>query len=302
MSKIAAVQMASGPLYRANLTEAGRLIAMAVAGGARLVALPENFALMPIEEGDRLALAEDDGRGPIQEFLAHQARTHGIWLVGGTIPLKARQPGKVRATCLVYNERGERVARYDKIHLFDVELENVDAHDSRDGGGRAASGTAAEGRTSVAGDRMSGATERYRESATTEAGDSPVVFETPCGRVGLAVCYDLRFPELFRRLLDQGAELFVVPSAFTARTGRAHWETLVRARAIENLAYLIAPAQGGYHLNGRETHGDSMIVSPWGEVLDRLPRGSGVVSAECDLQQLQRIRRSFPSIRHRRLS
>jgi nitrilase len=302
MSKIAAVQMASGPLYRANLTEAGRLIAMAAAGGARLVALPENFALMPIEEGDRLALAEQDGHGPIQDFLANQARTHGIWLVGGTIPLKAQQPGKVRAACLVYNERGERVARYDKIHLFDVELENGDVHDSRDGGGRAASGTAAEGRTSVAGDRKSGATERYRESATTEAGDRPVVIETPCGRLGLAVCYDLRFPELFRRLLDQGAELFVVPSAFTARTGRAHWETLVRARAIENLAYLIAPAQGGYHINGRETHGDSMIVSPWGEVLDRLPRGSGVVLAECDLQQVQRIRNSFPSIRHRRLS
>jgi nitrilase len=150
--------------------------------------------------------------------------------------------------------------------------------------------------------RKSGATERYRESATTEAGDRPVVIETPCGRIGLAVCYDLRFPELFRRLLDQGAELFVVPSAFTARTGRAHWETLVRARAIENLAYLVAPAQGGYHVNGRETHGDSMIVSPWGEVLDRLPRGSGVVLAECDLRQVQRIRTAFPSIRHRKLS
>lgn len=269
MSKIAAVQMASGPLYRANLTEAGRLIAMAAAGGARLVALPENFALMPIQEADRLALAEEDGRGPLQDFLADQARTHGIWLVGGTIPLKAQQPGKVRAACLVYNERGELVARYDKIHLFDVELENA---------------------------------ERYRESATIEAGDRPVVIETPCGRIGLAVCYDLRFPELFRRLLDQGAELFIVPSAFTARTGRAHWETLVRARAIENLAYLVAPAQGGYHVNGRETHGDSMIVSPWGEVLDRLPRGSGVVLAECDLRQVQRIRTAFPSIRHRKLS
>jgi len=268
MSKIAAVQMASGPQYRANLTEAGRLIAVAAAAGARMVALPENFALMPLKEDDRLALAEDDGHGPIQEFLAAQARTHGIWLVGGTIPLKAQHPGKVRASCLVYNERGERVARYDKMHLFDVELENG---------------------------------ERYRESAVFEAGDRPVVLTTPCGLLGLAVCYDLRFPELFRRLLDEGAELFVVPSAFTALTGRAHWETLVRARAIENLAYLVAPAQGGYHINGRETHGDSMIVSPWGEVLDRLSRGSGVVSAECDLQQVRRIRNSFPSIRHRRL-
>ncbi|OGI43158.1 MAG: hypothetical protein A2150_03890 [Candidatus Muproteobacteria bacterium RBG_16_64_11] len=301
MSKIAAVQMASGPLYRANLTEAARLIAMAAAGGARLAALPENFALMPIEEGDRLALAEEDGRGPIQEFLAEQARSHGIWLVGGTIPLKASQPGKVRAACLVYDERGERVARYDKIHLFDVELENVDAHDSRDGEGTTTRMWEVEPRLEQR-PRTSGATERYRESATTEAGDRPVVIETPCGRIGLAVCYDLRFPELFRRLLDQGAELFIVPSAFTARTGRAHWETLVRARAIENLAYLVAPAQGGYHVNGRETHGDSMIVSPWGEVLDRLPRGSGVVSAECDLRQVQRIRNSFPSIRHRKLS
>ena len=285
--RLAAIQMTSGPQYRANLTEAGRLIAMAATAGARLVALPENFALMPLKEDDRLALAEDDGRGPIQEFLATQARTHGIWLVGGTIPLKARQAGKVRAACLVYNERGERVARYDKMHLFDVTL-----------GGNGD----VQGRTSAAGDRKSGAAERYHESASTEAGDQPVVLTTPCGRLGLAVCYDLRFPELFRRLLDQGAELFVVPSAFTAHTGRAHWETLVRARAIENLAYLVAPAQGGYHLNGRETHGDSMIVSPWGEVLDRLARGSGVVLAECDLQQVQRIRSSFPSIRHRRLT
>jgi len=269
MSKIAAVQMASGPQFRANLTEAGRLIAMAASGGARLVALPENFALMPLQETDRLVLAEDDGRGPIQEFLAAQARQHGIWLVGGTIPLKAQDASKVRASCLVYNERGERVARYDKIHLFDVELENG---------------------------------ERYRESVSFEAGDRPVVVETPCGRIGLAVCYDLRFPELFRRLLDLGAELFVVPSAFTAHTGRAHWETLVRARAIENLAYLIAPAQGGYHLSGRETHGESMIVSPWGEVLDRLGRGSGVVQADCDLEQVRRIRASFPTIQHRRLS
>ncbi len=269
MSKIAAVQMASGPQYRANLTEAGRLIAMAAAGGARLVALPENFALMPLKESDRLALAEDDGRGPIQEFLAAQARLHDIWLVGGTIPFKAQQAGKVRAACLVYNERGERVARYDKMHLFDVELENG---------------------------------ERYRESAVFEAGDRPVVLDTPCGRIGLAVCYDLRFPELFRRLMEQGVELFVVPSAFTAHTGRAHWETLVRARAIENLAYLVAPAQGGYHINGRETHGDSMIVSPWGEVVDRLSRGSGVVQAECDLDQVRRIRASFPSLQHRKLT
>ncbi len=267
MSRMAAVQMASGPQVSANLTEAARLIATAAAKGAKLVALPENFALMPVRESDRLAVAEADGHGPLQDYLSEKAREHRVWLVGGTIPLKAREKGKLRAACLLFNDRGERVARYDKMHLFDVKLGNG---------------------------------EHYHESNFFEAGAETVVADTPFGRMGLAVCYDLRFPELFRRMLDQGAELFVVPSAFTAHTGRAHWETLVRARAIENLAYVIAPDQGGYHVNGRETHGDSMIVSPWGEVLDRLARGSGVVIADCPSERLQHTRESLPSIRHRK--
>ncbi len=268
MSKIAAIQMASGPQVSANLNEAARLIANAAAAGASLVVLPENFAIMPMKDADRLAVMETDGKGPMQEFLANQARYHGVWLVGGTIPMRATQADRVRSACLLYDDRGVRVARYDKVHLFDVRLESG---------------------------------EQYNESAAIEPGSDMVVATTPFGKLGLAVCYDLRFPELFRRLLDAGAELFAVPSAFTVRTGRAHWEVLVRARAVENLAYVIAAAQGGYHLNGRETYGDSMIVSPWGEVVDRLARGSGFVIADHDRTMQKRIRSNFPSIRHRRL-
>jgi nitrilase len=260
--------MASGPQVSANLTETARLIGQAALAGAKLVVLPENFAIMPMKEADRLSVTETEGSGPIQTFLATQARKFGIWLVGGTIPLKAQKPDRTRAACLLYNDRGEQVARYDKIHLFDVRLENG---------------------------------EQYNESASIEPGESTLVVSTPFGRLGLAVCYDLRFPELFRRLLDDGAELVAVPSAFTARTGRAHWEVLVRARAVENMVYVIASAQGGYHLNGRETYGDSMIVNPWGEVMDRLGRGSGYVIAECDLALQDRLRSNFPTIKHRRL-
>jgi deaminated glutathione amidase len=266
--KVAAIQMASGPIVEGNLREAARLIARAADDGAKLVVLPENFALMALHDGDRLNAAEPDEGGPIQTFLSTQARVNRIWLVGGTIPMKARQPMKTRAACLLFNDRGEPVARYDKIHLFDVQLDNG---------------------------------EKYQESASIEPGDDVVVVDTPIGRVGLAVCYDLRFPELFRALLDKGAEIFTLPSAFTAHTGRAHWEPLVRARAIENLAYVIAAAQGGYHVSGRETHGDAMIVSPWGDVLDRLGRGSGVVIADCDRAVLNAVRGNLPSIHHRRL-
>ena len=268
MTRVAAVQMTSGPTVPANLDEAGRRIHAAAAAGARLIVLPENFALMPRADADRLAAAEPDGRGPIQDFLAAQARTHRVWLVGGTVPLAARAPDKLRAACLVYNDRGERVARYDKIHLFDVRLDNG---------------------------------EEYRESRHFEPGEQSVVVETPAGKLGLTVCYDLRFPELFRQLLDRGAELFAVPSAFTAHTGAAHWEVLLRARAIENLAYVVAAAQDGRHANGRQTYGDSMIVSPWGEVMARLAHGAGHVVADCDPARLQGVRASLPSIRHRRL-
>ncbi len=268
MSKIAAIQMASGPNVGANLNEAARLIANAAAAGASLVVLPENFAIMPMKETDRLTAAETDGNGPMQEFLANQARLHQVWLVGGTIPMRAKSSDRVRAACLLYDNRGMRVARYDKIHLFDVRLENG---------------------------------EQYNESAAIEPGDETVVVMTPFGKLGLAVCYDLRFPELFRRLLDAGIELLAVPSAFTVRTGRAHWELLVRARAVENLTFVVAAAQGGYHLNGRETYGDSIIVNSWGEILDRLARGSGFVIAEFDRKLQGRVRNNFPSIQHRRL-
>ncbi len=269
MSKIAAIQMASGPNVSANLIEAGRLIDQAVAAGARMVVLPENFAVMGMEERDKVELREKEGEGPIQEFLSRQAARHELWIVGGTVPLEASTPDKIRAACLVYDAEGRQVARYDKIHLFDVSL------------------------------RESG--EEYNESATIEPGDELVVVDTPFGKLGLAVCYDLRFPELFRNLVEQGAELIALPAAFTAITGKAHWEVLVRARAIENLCYLIASAQGGYHVSGRLTHGESMIVDPWGVVLDRLSSGSGIVVAEIDCEQLRNTRRTFPVLEHRRL-
>ena len=269
MTVVACVQMASGPKVKANLIEAERHIARAVDKGAQLVVLPENFAIMGMSEMDKVGVCETEGNGPMQEFLYQQAARHGIWLVGGTVPLASESKNKVRAACLVINDQGKQVARYDKIHLFDVHL--------TDSG------------------------ENYNESETIESGDEVVVVDTPFGRLGLAVCYDIRFPELFRHLLDAGMELVAIPSAFTAITGKAHWEVLFRARAIENLCYVIAAAQGGYHKSGRETHGDSMIVDPWGVVLDRLPRGSGVVSATIDLERMESARRNFPSIEHRQL-
>ena len=269
MTKVAALQMASGPNINANLIEAGRLIAMAAGAGAKLVALPENFPIMGMKEEDKVKVREPDGKGMMQDFLAEQAAKHKVWLVAGTIPLEANDPNKVRAACLLYDDTGRRVARYDKIHLFDVHLTEPG--------------------------------ERYNESASTEPGNDVIVVDTPFGRLGLAICYDLRFPELFRQMVDQGAEIITLPSAFTAITGNAHWEILLRARAVENLCYVIAPAQGGYHVNGRETYGDSMIVNPWGVILDRLPRGSGVVAGEVDLPYLKSLRRSFPVLEHRKL-
>ncbi|MDH5447009.1 MAG: carbon-nitrogen hydrolase family protein [Gammaproteobacteria bacterium] len=269
MDKVAAIQMASGPNVSANLTEAGKLISQAVDGGAKLVVLPENFAVMGITEKDKLKVAEQEGSGPIQDFLAGEAEKHGIWLVGGTIPIKTSDASRIRAASLVFNDKGKPAARYDKIHLFDVTLEE------------------------------SG--ETYHESETIEHGDSITVTDTPFGRLGIAVCYDLRFPEMFRSMADQNVEIIAVPSAFTAITGKAHWETLVRARAIENLAYVVASAQGGYHVSGRETYGNSMIVDPWGTIQDCLPRGSGVVLGELDMQKIQNTRRSFPVLEHRRM-
>ncbi len=269
MNRVAAIQMASGPNLHANLTEAGRLISRAVDAGAGLVVLPENFAFMGMREEDKLPLREAEGEGPIQQFLAEQADKHRIWLVGGTIPLVGTDPARIRSACLVFDDSGRQRARYDKIHLFDVQLPDN--------------------------------AETYEESLTIEPGERVTVVDTPFGRLGLAICYDLRFPELFRRMVNEGVELFAIPSAFTAITGKAHWEVLVRARAIENLAYVVAAAQGGYHVNGRETHGDSLIVDPWGNVLDRLPRGSGFVIAEIDLEKVRSTRRHFPALEHRKI-
>lgn len=269
MSVVAAIQMASGPNVGANLLEAERLIAQAVAEGANLVVLPENFALMGEKDGALLGIVEEEGKGPLQNFLAQQAARNKLWLVGGTIPLRAAEAGKVRAACLLFDASGRCVARYDKLHLFDVSLPGGD--------------------------------ERYCESLTIEPGQDVVVADTPFGQVGLAVCYDLRFPELFRCLVELGMEVLALPSAFTALTGKAHWEPLVRARAIENLCYVVAAGQGGFHASGRTTHGDSMIIDPWGVVLARLPRGSGVITAELDPKRLRSTRRNFPTIEHRRL-
>jgi predicted amidohydrolase len=263
MTRIAAVQMASGPDVEGNLREAARLIARAVEQGAKLVALPENFALMGMRDEDKLAVCEKPGSGPIQEFLASTARRHGVWLIGGSVPLEATHPGRVRNSCLVYDDQGRLAARYDKIHLFGFAM----------------------------GD------ESYREERTIEPGSEVVAVETPFGRLGLSICYDLRFPELYRAMGP--VDIIAAPSAFTQTTGKAHWEVLVRARAIENLAYVLAPAQGGHHANGRETHGDSMIVDPWGVVVDRLPRGSGVVAGNVDLVYLERLRESLPALAHR---
>ncbi|HUP29374.1 MAG TPA: carbon-nitrogen hydrolase family protein [Usitatibacter sp.] len=263
MFRVAAIQMASGPNVAANLQEAQRLIELAAATGARIVALPEYFAIMGMKDTDKVAARERDGRGPIQDFLAAEARRHRIWIVGGSVPLESSIPDKVRNSCLVYNQEGERVARYDKIHLFGFEM----------------------------------GAERYAEERTIEPGNRVCVVDSPYGKLGISVCYDLRFPELYRAMGE--VDLILVPSAFTETTGKAHWDTLIRARAIENLAYVIAPAQGGYHVNGRETHGHTMIVDPWGVVLDRLPRGSGVVVAGVNPTYQAKIRRSLPALTHK---
>ena len=263
--KIAAVQMISGPDVVPNLAAAGRLVAEAAAAGAQLVALPEYFPLIGATDVDRLAAREQEGQGPIQDFLAATARRHGIWLVGGSIPLLARDPGKLRNGCLVFDPQGTRVARYDKIHLFGFKRGE----------------------------------ESYDEAATIERGDQIVAFDSPLGRVGITICYDLRFPELFRAMGD--VDLLVLPAAFTETTGRAHWEILLRARAVENQCYLLAVGQGGRHESGRMTHGNSMIVDPWGEILDRKMKGPGVVIADLDHARIAEIRESLPALAHRKL-
>ena len=266
---VAAVQMTSGMALDENLHAARALLAEARAGGACLAVLPENFALMGRNDAARRAIAERDDGGPVQDMLARAARELGLWVVAGTTPILAEDDPRPANACLVYDAAGERVARYDKIHLFDVSIPERN--------------------------------EAYLESANARPGGTPVVVDTPAGRLGLTVCYDVRFPELYRRLSDLGADVFAVPAAFTAPTGRAHWETLLRARAIEGLSFVIAAAQAGLHPNGRETWGDSLIVDYWGRVLARRPTGAGVVLAPLDRDAMRAARESFPALKHRRL-
>ena len=263
--RIAALQMVSGPRVADNLLIAGQLIETAVEQGAQMLALPEYFPIIGAADADRVRAREDFGHGPIQDWLAETAQRYGIWIFAGSLPLTAADPEKMRNTSLVYNPAGECVKRYDKIHLFGFKKGN----------------------------------ETYDEAAFIEAGDQLVAVDTPFGRVALSICYDLRFPELYRALGT--VDLIMMPAAFTDTTGRAHWEILLRARAIENQCYLLAVGQGGRHENGRQTHGNSMIVDPWGDILDRKMKGPGVVIADLDHARIAEIRESLPALAHRTL-
>ncbi|MDD0810903.1 carbon-nitrogen hydrolase family protein [Curvibacter sp. RS43] len=268
--KVAALQMVSATRVDANLQAAHTLLQQAAEQGAELAVLPEYFCLLGARDTDKLAVQERPGQGPIQDFLARAARELGLWIVGGTLPLSTAQPERVTNSCLVWSPAGDCVSRYDKIHLFCFD----------------------NGR------------ERYDESRVLEAGHQPACFDLPSRdghtwRIGLSICYDLRFPELYRAYARDGAQLMLVPSAFTYTTGQAHWELLLRARAVENLAYVLAPAQGGVHENGRHTWGHSLAVSPWGELLAEQAQGPGVVLAELDAAVLQRCRAQLPALGHR---
>jgi len=263
--KIAAVQMVSTPAVEENFATARRLVAEAARQGAGLVLLPEYWPIMGMKESDKVAHAEHLDAGPIQACMAEMARENGVWLIGGTLPMAAAEADKVLNTTMVYNPQGEHVIRYDKIHLFSF--------------------TKGE--------------ESYDEARTIVHGTAVGTFDAPFGRVGLSVCYDLRFPELYRAMGD--CALIVVPAAFTYTTGRAHWEILLRARAIENQCYVLAAAQGGVHPNGRRTWGHSMLVDPWGEVKAMLPEGEGTVVGELDPAHLRRVRESLPALKHRKL-
>ena len=267
--RVAAVQMNTGDDVGANLVRAGELIARATDGGASLIVLPEVFAFIGRTLRDQVTIREEDGAGVIQDFLATQSQTHRVWLVGGTFPLRSPDPDRVYAACPLYDPQGRRVALYRKLHLFNVRI-----HDTG---------------------------EDYSESSSFVCGDEVTVADTPFGRCGLAVCYDLRFPELFRSMLDRGAELVALPSAFTEATGRLHWSTLLRARAIENLMFVIGANQTGHHASRRSSWGHSMVVNPWGSSLAELAGDEGVASAALDRSLQARLRQEFPSIAHRRI-
>ncbi len=268
--KIAAVQMISAPHWDLNAKTAAHWVGQAAAAGAQLVLLPEYFCVLGQQDTDKLALAEAPGDGPIQRFLSDLARQHGLWLVGGTLPIRY-SPSQALNRCCVFAPSGQQATHYDKVHLF--------AYDN----GR----------------------ERYDEGNTLQAGSQPVAFEAQAGterfRVGLSVCYDLRFPELYRALMSPPCDLLCVPAAFTYTTGEKHWELLLRARAVENQCYVLASAQGGKHANGRRTWGHSMVIDPWGAVLDVLPEGEGFVIADTTAERLAQVRRQLPALQHRRL-
>lgn len=264
---IAALQMVSTPSVERNVERALSLVAEAAALGAGLVALPEYFCLMGLSDRDKLAVAEAPGEGPIQQALSEAARAHGLWLIGGTLPLRSADPQRVMNACCAYAPDGRLAARYDKMHLF----------------------------------RFDNGHERFDEGQVLLAGTAPVAFQAGTLRVGLSVCYDLRFPELYRAMMRPPCDLIAVPAAFTVTTGRPHWELLLRARAVENQCYVIAPAQGGLHENGRRTFGHSLIVDPWGEVLALREEGEGVVLATLDPARIESVRRQLPALSHRRL-
>lgn len=267
--RVAAVQMCSAARPADNLHAADALLAEACRQECTLAVLPENFAYVGAGDRDKLAVAEADGSGPMQEFLADAARRYSMWIVAGSLPLLSTRASLCYGACYVFDPEGRARACYRKMHLFDVDLP--------------------EGR------------ESYRESSSMDRGDTPVVVDTPIGRLGVTICYDVRFPELFRRLAEHGATAFSVAAAFTRTTGAAHWHTLLRARAIENLAYVIAAAQYGRHPNGRETYGHSIIVDPWGRVLAEKATGDGLVIARIDPTLAETIRAGFPALEHRRL-
>ncbi len=269
MTRVAVLQLVSTDNVSENLKSAAELINAASNEGAKFLQLPENFALMGHEEQDKLSAKEDFGNGPIQEFLQDQARSHNIWLMGGSVPIVAEAPDKIRAASLLYNPKGELVARYDKIHLFDVCVDSAE--------------------------------ESYQESSTFEPGNEIVVAKTPFANIGMSICYDLRFPELFRKMHEAKVNLITAPSAFTYTTGELHWESLLRVRAIENLCFIMACNQGGRHVNGRDTWGHSMVVSPWGEILACVETGPGFACADLDMQSLETLRRDFPVLEHRKL-
>jgi deaminated glutathione amidase len=269
MRTVAAIQMTSSHVVEDNLAAAGQLLREAKDRGAEVACLPENFSFIGLKDADKLQIAEADGAGPVQDFLSKTARRLSLWILGGSTPLTGDSDRRVVNASLLYDGNGKRVARYDKIHLFDV--------------------------------TVPGRNERYLESKHVTPGESVVVADTPVGRLGMSVCYDMRFPELYRALVSRGAEWLAMPAAFTVPTGLAHWETLLRARAIENLCYVVAPAQAGTHTSGRETYGDTLIIDYWGRVLTRLTHGMGVITAEFDAALQAETRARFPALENRRL-